>query len=122
MASPSFSVNNSAAVAKTFTLQSQDMRIARYIDTATSLAQPSKAEISHDLKPDSSKGSDGHMVKFSIGILDANASLQTVVCSLKLSIPRSAAITDLNVKDVAAFVRNYCTDSCILALADGITP
>ena len=122
MAQSTFSVNNAAAAAVAFTLQSQDSKEARYINPSTSLAAPQAAVISHDIKPAGTKGTDKHVVAFSTTLLDATGVQQTVKCSLMLSVSRSTVLTDAMVKDVAAFVRNFCTDAVVLNLADGITP
>lgn len=122
MASNTFVVNNDAAVAKTFTLQSQDMKEAKYIDTASSLSVPTFATISHQIVPQGRSGIDRHLVKFGISAVDVEGKTFTVTASCQLSIPRSTAITDTIIKDVTAFMRNYMTSAYALLLSDGITP
>ncbi len=122
MAQNSFNVNNAAGSAVGFSLQSQDSKEARYINTATSLAAPQACIISHDIKPNGVKGTDKHIIKFSTTVVDSLGVQQTVIASLMLSVSRSSSITDTMCKDVASFVRNFATDAVVLQLVDGITP
>lgn len=123
MAQSSFVVNNHAAVATTFLLQSQDTKVAKYITAASSLAEPRGAEISHDLKPTGSKGTDRHLVKFFIGRKTTDGLIVNVeVGSLQLSIPRDTAFTDTDTLDIVAFIKNYLTDANVALLVDGVTP
>jgi len=122
MASTTFVVNNGAAVAKTFTLQSQDLKTASYINTESSLSAPQVAVISHDLKPTGAKGNDRHNVSFKTTLLDSVGVAHTISCSLQLSVPRSAVVTDALVLDAVRFTTNYLTDARVASLGDGVTP
>lgn len=123
MAQASFVVNNHAAAATTFLLQSQDTRLAKYIVASSSLAEPVGAEISHDLKPAGSKGTDRHLVKFFIGRKTTDGLVVNVeVGSLQLSVPRDTAFTSTDALDIVAYIKNYLSDANVALLIDGVTP
>lgn len=122
MAQASFVVNNDAAAAKTFTLQSQDLKSAGYIDMSSTLMEPVLGVISHDIKPTGSSGSDRHSVSFKIVKLDSNNVAHTISASMTLTVPRATVITDTMVQDVRAFLVNYLTNANVAKLIDGVTP
>lgn len=123
MAASSFVVKNHAATDTTFLLQSQDTKVAKYITADSSLAEPCGAEISHELKPTGSKGTDRHLVKFFRGRKTTDGLIVNVeVASLQISKPRDTAFTDTDTLDNVAFIKNFLTDANVALLIDGVTP
>lgn len=123
MAQSSFIVASSTAVDTTFVQQSSDSKSVGYINDATTLELPLGADISHDNKAPGAKGTDRHLIKFRHTVKDDNGEVGTCVASFQLSIPRNSAVTDVIIKDLAAFCINYVNTAGNLdKLIDGITP
>jgi hypothetical protein len=119
---PSFIVKKSDGTTDvTYKLRSSG-NTTDYVDTSSSPAALRQAWISHSMKPIGSRGSDRHTVLFQSVVLDADGNPQIVSDSRTITVPRSAAVTDVIVKDVIAAQNGYWALSGMVdATLDGIT-
>lgn len=106
MLSDNFTLNDSAAAAKTFNLTYQSGTERRRLDTSSTLANPRTMRVIHATQGSGASMQDRHTVSFQKIVDDANGVPQTAIASLSLVVPRdptaAAAITDL-----WTFVKNF---------------
>lgn len=119
---PSFIVKKSDGTTNvTYSLRSSGA-VTEYIDTTSSPAAPRLARISHSMKPIGSRGSDRHTTLFQSVVLDDAGMPQIVSDTRTITVPRSAAVTDVIVKDcIAASTGYWALAGMVEATLDGIT-
>lgn len=122
MSQATFAVNNSAAVSKTFLLNSQSGRDAEYIESTSSLQTPTAAAIKHTVLNPGAIGSDRHLVQFSKSAVDSEGVRQTAIMNITISVPRTSALTETDVKDLWYYGKNFLSDTNFALVYDGITP
>jgi len=109
----------------TFTKQSQNGLNTDWVNTASSPSAPEKLSIKHDIKPIGSLASDRHTVVASIAALDSAGKPFQVSASLTLTVPRTSALGDTDLKNVVSYLMCYLGstgNTNIVTLADGISP
>lgn len=124
MAQSSFNVNNSAAVATSFTLAAQSGRDASYVAlSAGTASEPLEAEIRHTVRPVGVSGVDRHAVQFRKTVVNDTTGVVSVAkMNVTMDIPRDAEITATVVKDLFYFAKNYLSDANLALVSNGVTP
>lgn len=84
-----------------------DLVKSKYIDSASALATPRTAEITHTVST-SPNGVDRHLLKFQKTALDANSKPQTLTMTQTLTVPRQG-IVRADVNDLIAMAKEFWT-------------
>lgn len=107
MLSSNLSLNNAAAASKTFVLISQDGTGTVRVDNSTTASQPRKLTIRHTASGKGASAVDRHLLQFSTEKLDAAGNTHVATVNLTMAIPRASAITQTDIDDLVAFVKNF---------------
>lgn len=109
-----FSVNNAAAVSKTFTPGTAVTGGVVYVGTDSTGVAPQQALVKHTFGLSSGK-IDKHLLQFSQSRIDtATAKAGKVTVNVTISIPPIGA-TGTDLSDAVAFAKNFLADSALLA-------
>lgn len=109
MFASNITINDNAAVARTFKQISSDSSGAGRIDDSTTNLSPRKMAIRHSSS--TPKGStvvvDRHLLQFSTVKVDTAGKPQTAVLNFTISVPRSSAIVQADIDHLVAFCKNW---------------
>lgn len=97
--------------ARTFQRLSTTAAGSDWIRTDTNLTEPIRMAIKHTTSGSGAKQTDRHLVQVALTKVDAAGIPQVCVVNLTIQRPRSAAISNTNVKDVVAHVVAVLTDN-----------
>lgn len=102
-------INDNAAVAKTFKQISADSSGSARIDDSTTNLAPRRMVIRHSVSTPkgSSVQADRHLVQFSTVKVDADGEAYTATINLTFAIPRTAEVAQADVDHLLAFVKNW---------------
>lgn len=117
IASP-ITLDDVAGNAKSFQRLSTTAAGSDWIRTDTNLTEPVKMAIKHTVSGSGANAVDRHLIQVTLVKVDAAGIPRTVVVNLTIQRPRSASVSDTNVKDAVAHVANLITDN---QLSAGIT-
>lgn len=119
MFTANLTINDHAAVAKTFNLVYQQGNETRRLDISSTAEEPRTMTIRHSTAGSGNKISDRHNVNFVTTVLDDQNNPVQVGGSVTLTVPRSGAVSDDAVYDHVAFVKNFFTDANVAMLLRG---
>lgn len=114
MSGKSFSVNNAAASAKTFTPTVPLKDGQQYVESSTPLTAPRMATIKHTIgSPTQSSAVDRHYVQFTKTVYDSLGKAFQASLGVSLVIPRTNIVAS-DVDDLVAFAKNLLGDATIM--------
>lgn len=108
-ATQDISINNFAAVAKTFAPSVSVLNGYDYRETSSPAAAPLSLRITHNISAPSSISNSKHGVRFTKAAMNASSQLRTGYIDVVVSHPKDG-LTAADVSDLGAFVRNFLTD------------
>lgn len=111
-------LKNAADIDVAFTKTSDDSVKTVYTADTSQIGLPEQFTIMHDIAKPAVAGVDRHTVKYSFLAADDNSRLFTLPVSLTFSKPRQV-ITDQNVADGVAFIKNFLSTANITKLIRG---
>lgn len=101
-------INNEAAVAKTFAPSIAIPNGSQYRETTSTADSPLTLDVTHVLAAASSSSNSKHTTKFTRMRPNTAAVLRTGYARVELSVPKDG-LTATDVDDLAAFMRNFWT-------------
>jgi hypothetical protein len=121
MFASNLSINDAAAVSKTFNLISQDGQTTVRSDiSVTDPAQPRLCTIRHQVIRKGDQITARHNVVFAKTIQDAQGNDITATASLVVSVPRETGMTQAAVvEDLVVFIKNLMTSANLTILLRG---
>lgn len=117
-ATADISLNNNAAVAKTFTPTVQVKDGYEYRETSSLAASPTTLRVTHVIALPASNSNTKAGVRFQAVALNAAAQVRTAYIDVTVSVPKDG-VTATQVSDLGAYVRNFLTDARISELILG---
>lgn len=117
-ATANITINNHAAVAKTFAPSVAVPNGFDYRETSSSMAAPLTLRVTHVIPAPGSKSNTKAGVRFVCVGLNASSEVKTGYIDVVISQPKDG-VTDANISDLGAYVRNFLTDANIKALLQG---
>jgi len=119
--SDTLTLENAFNAANSFAKTSQDASGSRYIDTASTPAEPRLLVIKHQLSGKGTSAVDRHLVQASYQKLDAEGDPFTGVVNVTMAQPRSAAITSTIMYNLIANLIDLLTSATFASTHTALT-
>lgn len=106
--SDTITLNNAAAVPKTFVLTTRDGQSTLRLETTSLSDQPRTLAFKHSKSGSRQKGNatDRHLMSYTDAVVDGLGQDQPIVVNLTISAPQSSAATRAKIDDGLAFLKN----------------
>lgn len=117
-ATTDITINNNAAVSKTFTPTVQVKDGYEYRETSSAAFAPMTLRVTHVIASPSSSSNTKAGVRFQKVALNSASQVRTGYIDVTISVPKDGVVA-ADVSDLGAYVRNFLTDAVISDLILG---
>jgi len=115
------SLENGFNAANTYTRTSQDASGSKWLDTASTAAEPRTLEIRHQVVGKGKDAVDRHLLKISTTKLDTEQVPHLVTVNVTISLPRNTVVTSTNVINNVANMMDLLSAGQLAPLITALT-